>query len=139
MGSRNAHFRRRKEKGEKDTDTSRFSTLYTALYYRKFSVEGNKEVRKEIRLKDCEEQRELTRGTGRSKCYSFKTNYFCNITLCNNFTGDRFFTYQNVYYRQVLAQRLLVAGIRESGQCQSKKLHRRRSWSSESVISSQQL
>lgn len=92
MGSRNAHFRRRNEKGEKDTDTSRFSTQYSALHCRKFSVEGHKKVRKEIRLKDCEEQRELTRGTGGSKCYSFKINYFHNIMLCNNFTGNRFFT-----------------------------------------------
>lgn len=64
MGGRNDHFRRRKEKGEKDMDTSRFSTLYLALVLQKVLSGGKQEVRKEIRPRDCEGQRELTRGTG---------------------------------------------------------------------------
>lgn len=41
-GCRNDHFRRRKEKGEKDMDTSRFSTLTQPWCCKKFSVEENK-------------------------------------------------------------------------------------------------
>lgn len=64
MGGRNDHFRRRKEKGEKHRDTSRFSTLYLALVLQKVLRGRKEEVRKKIRLRDCEGQRELTRGTG---------------------------------------------------------------------------
>lgn len=41
------------------------------------------------------------------------------------FSGTDFFPYQNVSCRQALAQRLLVAGIGDSVQCQSKKPNRR--------------
>lgn len=63
VGGRNDRFRRRKEKGERDTDTSRFSTLYLALVLQKVLSGGKQEVRKEIRLRDCGGQRESTRGT----------------------------------------------------------------------------